>query len=156
MRFPTNDDPYSLKPTHHYDPSATMQDPHKQFTNRTENFEIPTNVQDIDDITFPIDLSSLDSTLNLYSILPINQTNLPDVNTLSLAPELDLASLVLLIIIVNSPLKDHHDQVELKRPRIKAKKTMKVSTQISSAMSKSIHITRIEAQHRALLLVLQI
>ena len=30
-----------------------------------------------------------------------------------------------------------------KRPRIKAKKTMKVSTQISSAMSKSIHITRI-------------
>ena len=59
MRFPTNDDLYSLKPTHHYDPSATMQDPHKQFTNRTENFEIPTNVQDIDDITFPIDLSSL-------------------------------------------------------------------------------------------------
>ena len=44
---------------------------------------------------------------------------------------------------MNLPLKDHHDQVELKRPRIKAKKTMKVSTQISSAMSKSIHITRI-------------
>ena len=27
MRLPTNDDPYSLKPTHHYDPSATMQNP---------------------------------------------------------------------------------------------------------------------------------
>ena len=144
MRLPTNDDPYSLKPTHHYDPSATMQNPHKQFTNRTGNFEIPTNVQDIDDITFPIDLSSLDSTLNLYSILPINQTNLPDVNTLSLAPGTGS---------VPPRYSNHHSEFTVerpprpsrtkKRPRIKAKKTMKVSTQISSAMSKSIHITRI-------------
>ena len=106
MRFPTNDDPYSLNQHIIMTHLQQCKIP-KQFTNRTENFEIPTNVQDIDDITFPIDLSSLDSTLNLYSILPINQTNLPDVNTLSLAPETGS---------LPPSYSNHHSEFTVERP----------------------------------------
>ena len=59
MRLPTNDDPYSLKPTHHYDPSATtMQNPTNSLPIGLEFWKFQ-QCQDIDDITFPIDLSSL-------------------------------------------------------------------------------------------------
>ncbi|CAX42416.1 conserved hypothetical protein [Candida dubliniensis CD36] len=128
----------SVASTYHHEPFETIQQPKKQFTNRTGNSEIPenypNNVQDIDDITFPIELSNSITTSILYSILPINQTNLSRIDTISLVPETESAS---------SPrYSSHHSEFTVerpprpsrtkKRPRLRTKKPIKVSTHTSA------------------------